>query len=79
MSGHCLLSDTQTQKGNRHDTLSSHYITETTDTLKLGGTNAPTKFLITCITADTTTPINEAATTAFKQLKTQRVHRGNRN
>lgn len=66
-----MLPDTQTQKGNRHDSLSSYYITETPDTLKPSGTNAPTKFLITSIAADVTKPINKAATTPFKQLKTQ--------
>lgn len=66
-----MLPDTQTQKGNRHDSLSSYYITETPDTLKPSGTNALTKFLITSIAADVTKPISKAATTPFKQLKTQ--------
>lgn len=66
-----MLPDTQTQKGNRHDSLSSYYITQTPDTLKPTATNAPTKFLITSITADVTKPINKAATAPFKQLKTQ--------
>lgn len=64
-----MLPDTQTQKGNRRDSLSTYYITETPDTLKPRGTNAPTKFLITSITADVTKPINKATTTPFKQLK----------
>jgi len=74
-----VLSDTHTQKGNGHDTLSSHYLTEMTDTLKPGGTNSLAKLLTTSINADITEPINKAATTTFKQLKTQTVHRGNRN
>lgn len=73
-----MLPDTQTQKGNRHNSLSSYYITETPDTLKPSGTSAPTKFLITSITADVTKPVNRAATTPFKQLKIQTVQRGNR-
>lgn len=64
-----MLPDTQTQKGNRRDSLSTYYITEAPDTLKPRGTNAPTKFLITSIAADVTKPINKAATTPFKQLK----------
>lgn len=64
-----MLPDTHTQKGNRRDSLSTYYITETPDTLKPRGTNAPTKFLITSITADVTKPINKDAATPFKQLK----------
>lgn len=51
--------------------------TAAADRLKRGGTHAPATFLIPCVTEDIIKPINKAATTTFKQLKTPAVHRGN--